>query len=175
MIPYISFIIVLVSPLLSQIDMREDIISSDFYYKSGIKYSSSGNYKKAMESLKKSIEISSDNPDAYRELGTVYKLQGNYTKSIESFKKSISLNPDSDQSYYGLGVVYHDQGNYNKAIALYKRAVELNPKNPNCHFNLGMIYHNSNFEEAIYYYNKAAELGNIESKKWLLKNGHLAR
>ena len=175
MIYHTSLVIVLVTPLLSQIDMRENIITSDFHYKSGVKYSLNGNYKKAIESFKKSIEISSDNPDAYRELATVYKHKGNYTKSIELFKKSISLNPDSDQSYYGLGVIYHDQGNYNKAIALYKKVVELNPKNPNCYFNLGMIYHNSNFEEAIYYYKKAAELGNIESKKWLLKNGHLVR
>ena len=82
-------VIVLFTPLLSQTDMRDDFITSDFYYKSGVKYTSNGNYKKAIESFKKSIEIFSDNPDAYRELATVYKHQGNYTKSIDSFKKSI--------------------------------------------------------------------------------------
>ena len=72
-----SLVIVLFTPLLSQTDMRDDFITSDFYYKSGVKYTSNGNYKKAIESFKKSIEIFSDNPDAYRELATVYKHQGN--------------------------------------------------------------------------------------------------
>jgi len=81
----------------------------------------------ALESLKKSIELDSNNFTALHLLGGILNAQ-NSGDCIKYYQKSIDLNNEYFLSYNGLGNFYLKSNQFEKAESCYTKAIEINPK-----------------------------------------------
>lgn len=149
------------------------------YYYASIIYGDRNNYKKAMEYLKKVIELNPEDFIAYNDLGSIYETLNDYKKAEFYLKKSISINENYHLSHFNLGVVYKAMGMYDDAIREYKKASELQI-NRNPYLNMSALYIEINelekameiltegvekIKDHILYYNRACiyrKMGNLE-------------
>ena len=103
--------------------------------------------------------------NAQKNLGVIYYNNKNYEKAKNWYLKSAEQG-DSD-SQNNLGVLYEELGDYKEAE---KWLLESSKKNNVYSYkNLGELYEKfiDNKGKALYWYKKAAEAGDIESKKKL--------
>ena len=85
------------------------------------------NTSKALESLKKAIEIDNKNFTALHLLGGIFNAL-NSEDCIKYYQKSIDLNNRYYLSYNGLGNFYLKSNQFEKAESCYAKAIEINPK-----------------------------------------------
>ena len=81
----------------------------------------------AVLSLKKSIELDSNNSVALRLYGTMLNQQ-NLPECISFYEKSLKINPRSYLTFNGLGNFYLKTNQFEKAENSYTKAIEINPK-----------------------------------------------
>jgi len=95
----------------------------------------SGNSNKAVEKIKKAIDLNGNNELALDMLGSIY----NELKSDEAkqyFEASIKLNPKFYLAYRGIGNYYLRKEQYDQAEKYYSTAISINPT------RFGSIYKN---------------------------------
>lgn len=102
-------------------------------------YARHGDYEKAAEEFKKSIEYNPGYADAYHNLGNAYRGLGKIDQAVASYQKAIELNPRIWQSHQNLSAIYYEQKNLPKALEESKKAAELNPNEPNLEKNVQLI------------------------------------
>jgi len=98
------------------------------------------NYEKAINSMKKLIELEPTYAPAYNQLGYIYKEMGKKEEAIAAFKTYAELAPDEANPYDSLGDMYRAQGDYDNAISEYKKALEAKPDFYTSYRNLGLSY-----------------------------------
>ncbi len=81
----------------------------------------------AVLSLKKSIELDSNNSVALRLYGTMLNQQ-NLPECISFYEKRLKINPRSYLTFNGLGNFYLKTNQFEKAENSYTKAIEINPK-----------------------------------------------
>lgn len=99
-----------------------------------------GEYKEAIEFLKKAIELNPELSEAYYNLGISYERLGKHKDAIEVLEKSIELSPDDPNAYYALGYAYYQKKKYQKAIDAFEHTVSLQPNNAFAFKKLGSSY-----------------------------------
>lgn len=92
----------------------------------GVAYSRSGEGKKAIEALKKSIELEPENPYTLRNLGGLI-AHDSLKEAIPYLEKAASTLPNDIQAQYGYGLALYETGDYTKADAILKHAVDIDP------------------------------------------------
>ncbi|MDD3149550.1 MAG: tetratricopeptide repeat protein [Candidatus Gastranaerophilales bacterium] len=97
--------------------------TSEMLKENGNKYFKEQNYKKAIESYKKAVEIKPDYPDVYFNLGRSYRYLGDIPNAINSYEKLIKLNPDDLESLCNLADCYKLNGDFNTAEKTYKKVI----------------------------------------------------
>ena len=85
------------------------------------------NYPEALSSLKKSIELDSNNSTALHLYATMLNQQ-NAPECISFYEKSLKINVRSYLSFNGLGNFYLKTNEFEKAENSYTKAIEINPK-----------------------------------------------
>jgi len=120
------------------------------------------NYQKAIEFLKKGINL---NPNSarlyqlYNDLGILYEKIKNKEKALECWKKALELNPYAWKIYQNLAKVYIESNNLEKAKKYTEKAIKLYPRDFYSYFLLGKIYEKkSDFKKAASFYKKSIEL-----------------
>ncbi len=122
-------------------------------------YNKTGKRDKAVEALKKILEIDKDNIEAHFDLAGTYYAMGLFDDAIKEYEIVLNLNPQSVVSLDNLGNICFDQGKIDKAIEYYKRAIAINPNFSPVYNDLGNAYHSQGrIEEAITEYKKALSL-----------------
>ncbi len=128
-LPYVLyclfFMVVFVSAAFAQ-EMKPE---AGKLYNEGNKLLKAGNYKGAIESYNKSLDIEKDFRTYYQR-GVALKKSGNLDSAMTSFEQVIKMKPDFDAGYNALGGVYFSKGNYQKAIDNFEKVVETS-KNEN--------------------------------------------
>jgi tetratricopeptide (TPR) repeat protein len=99
-----------------------------------------GDYAKAIECYKETVQSKPHSAEAHFYLGLAYDKAGGKEKAIESFKEVIRLKPTSWYAYSNLGLCYKDLGDYQKAIESFKEAIRIKPDYDRARGNLGMAY-----------------------------------
>ncbi len=84
-----------------------------------------GSSIKAIEILKKTVELDPKNFLAYNALGKAYGQKKMYALEEESYRKSIAINPDFGWSHFYLGVVISLQKRFEDAVDPFERAIEI--------------------------------------------------
>jgi tetratricopeptide (TPR) repeat protein len=107
-------------------------------YKKGMEFARSGDSKKAVEQLKKAVEIHPTFTQGLRDLGTQYlKLNemGNLATTMESL---IKLSPKDPRAHLNLGIALYNQKKYPEAETHLRQAIELGGGDAAAHYYLGM-------------------------------------
>lgn len=82
------------------------------------------NHTKAVDYLKKAIELDESNSTAYSLLGGLLNEQ-NKSECVDYYQKAIKQNPNCYLAYKGLGNYYLKSENFAKAEEFYSKAIEI--------------------------------------------------
>lgn len=88
-------------------------------------YAYSGNFDKAIQILKDSIDNSSKPQLLYNELGSIYLLKQDTVDAILSYKQAINCNPNYARPYINLAELYQSKNEKELAVNNYMEAVRL--------------------------------------------------
>ncbi|MCX6763732.1 MAG: tetratricopeptide repeat protein [Candidatus Moranbacteria bacterium] len=105
----------------------------------GDMYSRHGDFEKAAEEFKKSVEINPRYADGVHNLGLTYMQMGKLDEAIEQFKKAAAMSPILWQPYQMMAYIYFNQGKYDLALEAIKKALEINPSDQTLQENLKTI------------------------------------
>jgi len=113
-------------------DPNESVfLLEEAYYTEGIDFVNSGDYKNAISSFDKAIELKPDYAEVFHNRGLTYLKLKNYAKATDDFTQVILLKPDKPEfltmAFYNRGNIYNLLEQYNKGIDDYDKAIELNP------------------------------------------------
>ncbi|MBW4664156.1 MAG: tetratricopeptide repeat protein [Chroococcus sp. CMT-3BRIN-NPC107] len=85
-------------------------------------------YKGAIESFGKAIEMQSNHHLAYTYRADIHLLLKNYQAAIEDYTKAIELNPAHSHLRNSRGVAYTALGDYKRAIEDHTQAISIYPE-----------------------------------------------
>jgi tetratricopeptide (TPR) repeat protein len=105
----------------------------------GIAYINVGNYKQAIESYNKAINIKPDFVQAQNNLGICYTKLNQPDEAIALFNKAIATRPNFSPSYTNRGVALSHKGDTSAALKSYMKAIEVEPENAETYKNLSKI------------------------------------
>lgn len=122
--------------------------SSLYWNNKGVEAGLQKDYNQARTFLKKSQEID-DNYAVQNNLGIIEYNLGNYKTALDHYKKSISMNENNLDIYYNMGNLYINMNDPFSASKYFKHAANIE-------------YENSNYENAIHYYDIALSISPID-------------
>jgi len=112
-----------------------------------------------------------DSAGFWLDKGLLYATYGNDKEAIKFYKKALQIEPDNTRTLFNMGLSCSSLGNYDMAITSLSRALSLAPDNGDYHYGLGWIYWlKGESGKAMEYIRTAADLGNLDAQKYLLKN-----
>jgi len=109
------------------------------WIENGGAYYISGNYKDAIVSFSKAIELNPKDAEHYVTRGVAYHALGNYTQAINDYSEAVKINPRNAHAYYNRALAYDGLGDNRQALRDYNKAIQLNPRNPDYYVNRGII------------------------------------
>jgi len=117
------------------------------------------NYKIALDSYKKALEIQPEMQGAYIGLGVAYSKMRAPDKAISIFKKLLKKNPENPYAlYYNLAEIYGNSGKIEKAVNYYIKSAETAPNAFYPYGKIGEMYFSrKEWDNAIHFYKKAVE------------------
>lgn len=97
---------------------------SDDYYKEGLSYIESQNYKDAEHAFQNAIDKNPKNPNGYYGLGGIHNFRKKYDLAEKAFQAALHIDPTFVDAHYSLGYTYEQMGQKEKAdreYAIYRR------------------------------------------------------
>ena len=91
----------------------------------GVALKDMGEYRRALDVLKKGIDLDPERTDIYNLMGFCHFKLKEHEAAIENFKKIIQLDPSSAIDYANIASNYRDMGQTAKAIRYYEMALTL--------------------------------------------------
>jgi tetratricopeptide (TPR) repeat protein len=143
------------------------------------------NYKKGLEWIQKSLNISKKHASTYETQGIIFLKEKNIPQSKKSFKKALSLSPKNKKylNYYTATTLeLSDTTFFEEDVSFLKTIItknkEKSPILPNLHFSLASIYENfskksdasNHFKQARFLGFKNKELAEIALSYYNLNN-----
>lgn len=114
---------------------------------------------KAIQDLKKALELAPNFMKIYSFLAASYNRNGELDQAILVLNKAIELNPKSANYYSNRGFYYRKKLDLDKALADFNKAISLDQKYANAYYGRAWVYVDQhNYDEAIADYSKAVEL-----------------
>lgn len=143
----------------SAIEIYPDFFNA--HYDLGKAYNHKKEYKKAVKSFKRVIELDSTYTNAMISIANIYEVNDLLKYSIPYYEMAISNSSDNLLYYNSLAYAWYRLGEYNKAIEVGKQAVKAYPNEFDPWSNLGKIYiKTGNNEQAIICFEKALRISN---------------
>lgn len=126
----------------------------------GITYADNNQVNMAIETLKKAINVNSEESSAYYNLGNFYFLRKKDLKNAEkNYLLAIEKNTLDSEPYLNLASVYQDMGDKNKMMKTMQSLIEKFPNSYTAYYNLAdFLYKQGETEKAINYFEKSFEL-----------------
>ncbi|HUV50000.1 MAG TPA: YcaO-like family protein [Anaerolineae bacterium] len=106
--------------------IKQDVAS--IYSYMGVCLKNIGEYRKALDVLKKGEESDSAKTDIYNLMGFCNFSLKKHEKAIECFRKVLKLDPGSAIDYANIASNYRDMGKRGKAIKYYEIALSIDPE-----------------------------------------------
>jgi tetratricopeptide (TPR) repeat protein len=125
----------------------------------GVVYMELGMDEKAVEYLKKAVQLLPYDYESRNNLGIVYGRLDQPEKAIKELMTAIWLKPKDDTIRINLSLVYQRQKEYRKSEEVLKYLLSKSPQDANLHYRLGLIYKDAGgFEEAVSEFQRSVEL-----------------
>jgi tetratricopeptide (TPR) repeat protein len=99
-----------------------------------------GNYKKAIEFYKQSLELNPNYTDVLYNLGRTYRDNGQVDQAIKTFKKLLEIDPTDYESRTLLGEFFEDAGSIDAAMGEYQKVLQVEPNYDYARRNLYSAY-----------------------------------
>ena len=144
----------------------------DAHYCLGRSYRMVGEFKLALEHMKKAERLTSDKEDLmliYNQIGIIYYKMGYLDDALLYYSRSLSLARDlGDKSMQAsvlnnIAVIYDDKGELDKALGFYEESLRLETdekEKATTYNNIAVIYDKKgNYQKAVEYFQKAIEIG----------------
>ena len=96
-------------------------------------------YKTAISSFKKMLELNNTIPEIYFNLGALYTQINDTTQAIEQYKKALQLKPNFVMAHFNLAAIYQAQMQYQNAVLHYQQALAFQPNFVEALANLGTV------------------------------------
>lgn len=155
--------------LLGLIILQEKLFAKSFYDEA-LNYIELKQFKKAIESLKKSLE-KKEQPEyiIFYYIALCHYNLKNFDTAITNYQKAIELKSDWYLPYHNIGLIFFEiKSNFKQAEIYLNKAINLNPVFGIGYFNLGNLYIKMNEpEKAIKIYENGIPY--IQDKKILSK------
>ena len=122
---------------------------------------------KAIQYLKKALEIHPKSFDAFRLLGNAYFFKKDYEQSINYYNSVLEYLPNDDEAKSNLNITYREyarkigmeQNNPTKAITFLEKAIALDPNDQMTLSLLGVAHGTlGQYDKALIYFNKVVQL-----------------
>ncbi len=98
------------------------------------------NYKGAIESFNKAVEIQPNHYLAYTYRADVHRLLKNYQAAIDDYTRAIDQNPSHSYLRNSRGICYTALGDYQKAIEDHTKAIDIYPEEGAGYRQRGIAY-----------------------------------
>jgi tetratricopeptide (TPR) repeat protein len=108
------------------------------YVDLGIAYLRQGDQPRALETLRRAVEVGPRLAEAHNWLGVALAEKSDLPGAIAAFRKAIELDPKHGRAYANLGSALAKAGDYAAAVKVFEKALALEPESPAAHYNLGM-------------------------------------
>jgi len=152
---------------------------SELWREKGLIYAVAKEYKEAIASFDRALEINPNYDRAWNSRGVVLDDLGRYEEAIASYDRAIEINPVYDYPWNNRGVALRNLGRYEEAIASYDRAIEINPDYYQAWLNRGnALWNLGRNEEAIPSHDRALEINPDYDRAWFARGfalGELGR
>lgn len=123
------------------------------------------NYSKAIDYLKKAINVNKNEVVFYEEFINTCFLANNFDKALDITEKAIKQFPEKGIFYKFKGTVYSMQNELELAEKFLLRSLELDPNSSDSYNELGQVYGKSKkYKLAIDYFDKSIEIDAEKSK-----------
>lgn len=131
----------------------------DLYFMLGNNSYLKNNFKEAIDSYKKALELNPRDADICLNLGCAYASLGEQEEALTYYQKALQLNPNDYEASHSLAGVYLHLKQYQQAIIYYQKALEINPSAADTYINLGTVYgYLGEYQQAIIYFQKAIKM-----------------
>ena len=122
------------------------------HYNLALAYISLDQKEKAIEHLRKAIELAPGFPGAYNNLGVLMMKQGKYDEAFENFTRALSCDENSAIAHNNLAFVLLKRGRLEDALIESRKALALQKDFTRAFYNLGIIYkYKKRFSKAKHY------------------------
>ncbi|MFZ4544635.1 MAG: tetratricopeptide repeat protein [Saprospiraceae bacterium] len=169
---FATFIIVTFSYLTYQRNLvwqNETTLWSDVVLKSpnkarghfnlGVALNDNKNYKQAVQSYTKAINLKPFHDQAFSNRGIIYMDEGKNAEAMADFNKAISLDPKRERVYVNRGKLLFNLKQNEASLLDFNKAIELNPKMAEAYYNRAIIFgEQGKYEEARADYTEAIKL-----------------
>lgn len=95
-----------------------------------------GKSERAIELLRRAIEINPQSAALHADLGSLYRRSGRLEEAAASLEQACLLQPDSYLAHVNLGDVFNAMGKVDEAITRYQQALQLRPPDALASFHL---------------------------------------
>ena len=99
------------------------------YLEIGTQHFRERNFQKAIESIKKHIELNPNDIHGYMTIAVAFQELGNYEEAFKNFNLALNIDPDFIPAYLEKGLTYYEIEEYDEAIKTFHKILELEPKN----------------------------------------------
>jgi tetratricopeptide (TPR) repeat protein len=122
-------------------------------------YSVCGESVKAINALRKAIQIHPEYIRAYDDLYVILIQVGKVKEALQEYRKAVNANKGNPDLYIKFGNVLAGQGYYDEAIVQYKKALKLRPRDIDACNNIGVILMAlGNNDESIGYFKEVIKI-----------------
>lgn len=98
-----------------------------------------GEYWKAADEYRRTLELEPTSDDAYGGLATAYEKLARPADAEQAFKQAISLRPGYWATYNWLGLYYMGHARYEEAANMFSQVISLAPDSFTGYYNLGGV------------------------------------
>ncbi len=110
---------------LASLSLQGHAQSARQYYKNGIAFSESGNYKEAADQFTRSLEIDPEYLQSYLGRARAFEASGELQKAADDLQQALSFEQKKESLYYEAARLNYLLSNFDVAVELIKRSVEL--------------------------------------------------
>jgi YD repeat-containing protein len=118
-------------------------------YKAGRELFEIGDFKGAVDTFLRSIELEPRSGEVYLNLGHAYLKLNKNKEAAKAFKESVRLNPEMVDGHYGFGLASYRMRHFPDAAKGFKRAIGLQPALAKAHYGLAMAYQELSDERGV--------------------------
>lgn len=140
---------------------------SEALYNLAYSYDLMGQSDKAIEAYQNALEKNPNDKDLLFNMGRIYFMQDNYEKAIESFKKVLEFDPNDFDANLNIGNAYYGMGD-SLSNEAQKTDDSGNPVLSESEIQEKVNLAKTNFDEAIPYLEKAAEIKPDNENAWTM-------